>query len=254
MDYLDQVTPGLMDEYRQYLHATLPSMRTVRLYMTHAKGAFGWGVKLKMFASNPGAGLVPKYEKSDRRALTEDERRRVINDAEHRDYWLAYLTTGLRTSELADLPVEHIHVDTPAPYLFVIGKGNKERIVPLQGALAVGHFRNLRDAAVARGDSTLSPVRADALQKYWKKDREALQLADEIKIHNFRHTYGTFMAQEDVIGTQAAMGHEDIKTTMEYVHQDDRRIREASAQWSAVLSSDTQVDVTNLALKSEKAI
>ncbi len=207
-----------------------------------------------MFDSNPGAGLVPQYEKSDRRALTEDERSKVINNAEHRDYWLAYLFAGLRTSEFAELPVEHVHIDTPGPYLFVIGKGNKERIVPLQGALAVGHFRKLRDAAVVRGDSMVSPVRAATLQKYWKKDREALGLPNEIKIHNFRHTYGTFMAQEDVIGTQAAMGHEDIKTTMEYVHQDDRKIREASAQWSAVLSSDTQTDVTNLALESEKAI
>jgi len=73
------------------------------------------------------------------------------------------------------------------------------------------------------------------------KTGAALGLPDEIKIHHFRHTYGTFLAQEDLIGTQISMGHEDIKTTMLYVHPDDRKVRVAAARWSALLGSDAQV-------------
>ncbi len=62
------------------------------------------------------------------------------------------------------------------------------------------------------------------------------------------------MAQEDLVGTQLSMGHEDIKTTMLYVHPDDRKVRVASAQWSALLRRDEQVDVTNLAPEPTRAL
>ncbi len=48
------------------------------------------------------------------------------------------------------------------------------------------------------------------------------------------------------------MGHADIKTTMGYVHPDDRMIREASAQWSTALHTDAQADGTESVLPSEK--
>ncbi len=49
------------------------------------------------------------------------------------------------------------------------------------------------------------------------------------------------------------MGHADIKTTMRYVHEDDRMIRDATAQWSAALHTDAQGDGTESVSPSERA-
>ena len=48
------------------------------------------------------------------------------------------------------------------------------------------------------------------------------------------------MAHEDIVSAQGLMGHNDIKTTRIYAHDDDRRKREVSAQWSAQLDRHAQ--------------
>ena len=85
------------------------------------------------------------------------------------------------------------------------------------------------------------------------EERERLGLDKEISIHSFRHTYGTFMAYRDLVRTQRAMGHADVKTTMRYVHEDDRMTRSASDQWSAELHTDAQADGNELVTRREKA-
>ncbi len=251
-DYLDQLSTAQVDEYRQFLAATM-APRTVRTWMAILLSAFNWGVKLKLFSSNPVKGLVPPQPKPGRRALTDAERKRIVTETEMRDIWLAYLLTGLRAFELGEMPVDRVRVDTPGAHLVVHGKGSKERIVYLQGE-AIEHFRKLVDAARARGDEMLTPFRTATLQTKWRKERERLGLPSDITIHTFRHTYGTFMAYRDLVGTQRAMGHSNVQTTMGYVHRDDRMIREASEQWSAALHTDAQVDGTESVSAPDKAI
>ena len=137
--------------------------------MVYVYALFSWGVKLRLFDSNPAIGLVPPEPKTERRPLTDDELVAVMTLADHRDYWKAYLYAGLRASEFSELPTASVEVDTPAPYLEVLGKGNKKRIVPLEGP-AVEHFRMLKVAAVERGDSRICPVRVGSLRKYWQAD------------------------------------------------------------------------------------
>ncbi len=215
VDYMDQVTPGAIEEYRQYL-VTRYAPNTAHNYMTALKSAFSWGLKLRLFDSNPVQGLVPPAPPSDRRSLTDQERHRVLHEARYRDVWFTYLLTGLRASELAELPTDSVKLDTPAPHLVVVGKGSKERIVPIHGHDAVSHFRKLVADARVRRDSRLMPWRTQRVQGLWRQDRELLGLPEDITIHTFRHTYGTFMAYRDLVGTQRAMGHSDIKTTMLY--------------------------------------
>jgi len=250
-DYLDQLSPTQIEEYRQFIAAT-HAPRTVRTWIAILQSAFSWGVKLKLFDSNPVKGLVPPALKGDRRALTDEERTLILTEAKHRDVWLAYLLTGLRAFELAGLPAASVKVEhRGAAHLVVIGKGSKKRIVHLQGE-GVDHFRMLLAAARERGDEMLLPFRTRTLQDKWSRERRRLGLPEVITIHAFRHTYGTFMAYKDLIGTQRAMGHSDIKTTMGYVHEDDRMIREASELWSAALHTDAQADGTELVSPPKK--
>ncbi len=150
------------------------------------------------------------------------------------------------------MPVKSVKVNTPGAHLVVIGKGSKERIVWLEDE-AIKHFRKLVKLANARGDLQLVAGCTSTLQKMWREERTRLELPEDITIHTFRHTYGTFMAYRDLVGTQRAMGHSDIKTTMRYVHEDARMIRKASAQWSAALHTDAQGDGTELVSDSERA-
>ncbi len=250
-DYLDQVSPLQIEEYRQHL-ASFCAPATVRTWMTIVRAAFTWGVKLNLFDANPVKGLVPKAVPSDKRSLTDAERKLIITKAPSRDIWLAYLLTGLRASEFGNLPVAAVKVvHDSAAHLVVKGKGSKKRIVYLEGQ-AIEHFRKLVATAQARDDVMVAPCRTNTLQGRWIKERDELGLPPDISIHTFRHTYGTYMAQRDLVGTQRAMGHSKITTTMGYVHPDDRLIRETSAQWSAALHRDKQSGGTKSVPESER--
>ena len=146
---------------------------------------------------------------------------------------------GLRVSELVGLPLSGI--DRQAGLLRVIGKGRKERIVPL-GELAgralddylergrpllVGALQGHEHAVFLTARS-----RPMTRQNFWKRLREhairAGLSADRVSPHVLRHAFATDLLEggADLRAIQAMLGHADLSTTEVYTHVSRVRLRE----------------------------
>ena len=123
-----------------------------------------------------------------------------------------------------------MYIDTPAPFVAVIGKGLKKRDLPLEGNTLDIFARLIRRA---RENSTLcvSPFDSKGLGYRWRCDRERLEIPADIRLHDLRHDFISVLANS---GTplpvvQRLAGHTQLATTATYIHDDPAALRAAMA-------------------------
>jgi len=149
--------------------------------------------------------------------------------------------SGLRVSELVNLPVSGINLN--GGYLKILGKGNKERLVPF-GSQAMERIRDY--TAGARG-LILKKRRSDLLfvtargkgmtrTRFWQIIQERcrrLGIKKRVSPHSLRHSFATHLVENgaDLRTVQLMLGHADIATTQIYTHVDGRRLRQAHKQF-----------------------
>jgi integrase/recombinase XerC len=148
----------------------------------------------------------------------------------HRDraMVLAMLLGGLRSAEVRGLLLKD--VDQGRRRLRVIGKGGRERVVPVDGAFfaeLAGYLRHERPPGlttpecfvVLRGPTAGAPVSEAGLRSLFRRHREASG-ATRVRPHRLRHTYGTELAAAgiDLLALRELMGHASPETTGRYVH------------------------------------
>jgi len=149
-------------------------------------------------------------------------------------------SAGLRVSECSEL--DAADVDLSAGLVRVLGKGRKERIVPI-GKRAV---KRLREYLARRGELNSSPQapRALFLSKrgrrldriaIWRLVKRALGRAGVTAAaspHTLRHSFATHLLDRgaDLRAVQELLGHADIKTTEVYTHLARRRVIETHAR------------------------
>ena len=139
--------------------------------------------------------------------------------------------SGLRISEALGLKVRDVRVvDGVAKQVRVIGKGNKERQVPLPEAF--GRVLALSLAGQAPDDYVFAkkpggkPAGAHAARAYLKKLIDKAGIEKKVTPHKLRHTYATRLLEKDVqlVDIQALLGHESIATTQIYTHAGQERL------------------------------
>jgi integrase/recombinase XerC len=148
----------------------------------------------------------------------------------HRDraMVLAMLLGGLRSAEVRSLRLAE--VDQGRRRLRVVGKGGKERVVPVDAAFfaeLAGYLRFERPPRLAtpacfvvlRGPTAGAPVTEAGLRSLFRRHREASG-AVRVRPHRLRHTYGTELAAAgiDLLALRELMGHASPETTSRYVH------------------------------------
>lgn len=142
-----------------------------------------------------------------------------------------FYSTGLRLAELASLDVEDI--DTVNESVRVMGKGSKERLVPI-GSFAMKAMQVYRSAAeVFEGPLFISKLRKrlstrsinSALKKYLGQS----SIAFNVTPHKLRHSFATHLLDHgaDLRSVQALLGHASLSTTQIYTHVTKERLREA---------------------------
>lgn len=139
--------------------------------------------------------------------------------------------SGLRISEALSLKVSDIRViDGVARSVRVIGKGNKERLVPLPEAfgrvLSVTIADKYRDEYLFAKKAGGRPIGQHAVRAYLKKLVEKSGVQKKVTPHKLRHTYATRLLEKDVqlVDIQALLGHESIATTQIYTHAGQERL------------------------------
>jgi integrase/recombinase XerD len=154
----------------------------------------------------------------------------------------ALYSSGLRVSELVDLKLNNIYFDVG--FLRVIGKGNKERLVPL-GRDAMKYLKIYIDEIRVH-----SPVKKGFesyvfLNRFGKKLSritvfttikslaEKIGLKKTISPHTFRHSFATHLIEggADLRAVQEMLGHESITTTEIYTHLDRDYLRQVITEF-----------------------
>jgi len=149
--------------------------------------------------------------------------------------------TGVRVSELCGLKIGDIHLQMG--FIRCLGKGNKERIIPL-GHLATeaieSYLQDSRQRLMKKQSHDFLFVnhhgRPLSRQGFWKVLK---QLASDAKIekkvtpHTLRHSFATHLLENgaDLRAVQEMLGHADISTTQIYTHVTKVRMREVYAQF-----------------------
>jgi integrase/recombinase XerD len=145
--------------------------------------------------------------------------------------------TGLRVTELVTLRADQIHWEEG--FLRVVGKGRKERVVPVgRVALAVTRrYLRERRAQGKAGPLFLSRgARGFSRTGFWKLIRRyarAAGLTKRLSPHTLRHSFATHLLAggADLRSVQEMLGHADIGTTQIYTHVDRSRLREVHKKY-----------------------
>jgi len=144
--------------------------------------------------------------------------------------------TGLRVSELVTLPL--IEVNLSLGYLKCLGKGAKERIVPL-GSLAqeaIEAYLAKGRPMLLKGASSLylflnqqgKPLTRQGFWKIIKKYAQEAKIIKQITPHTLRHSFATHLLENgaDLRSVQEMLGHVDISTTQIYTHLTKQKLKE----------------------------
>ena len=146
---------------------------------------------------------------------------------------------GLRVSELCTLKISHCYFDEG--FVRIIGKGNKERLVPI-GAPAIDAVREYLASRPVPASSEAEdilflnrfgkPLSRVSVFKMIKTQAALAGITKEISPHTFRHSFATHLVEggADLRIVQEMLGHESVLTTEIYTHID-------SSSWqSSILS------------------
>ena len=187
----------------------------------------------------------PKQSKKLPKVLSVQEINEIINSVNlespmgYRD--IAILETlysaGLRVSELCALEMNNILSDSSM--LRVLGKGNKERFVPLGSKVIkliddyCKHVRSkLVDKKKSDGNVFLSKngkqLTRMTIFNIMKKWTQISGINKDISPHTFRHSFATHLLEggADLRSVQEMLGHSDISTTQIYTHLDNEYLKE----------------------------
>ncbi|MDH5406042.1 MAG: site-specific tyrosine recombinase XerD [Candidatus Aminicenantes bacterium] len=147
-----------------------------------------------------------------------------------------FYATGVRATELVNLKVEDLVME--AGFLRCIGKGEKERIIPV-GSSALARLRDyLSNARPIILKNTSSPYlfvtgRKTKLTRQWcwklvKDYSEKAGIKKEVTPHTLRHSFATHMLANgaDLRSIQLMLGHSDISTTQIYTHITQDHLRQ----------------------------
>ena len=142
--------------------------------------------------------------------------------------------TGLRVSELIALQL--VSVNLRQGVVRVVGKGNKERLVPV-GETALDwlqrYLREARQELLPTGGSVLFPSRRGRTmtrQTFWhaiKRYALAAGIQKDISPHTLRHAFATHLVDNgaDLRAVQMMLGHSDLSTTQIYTHVAQQRLQ-----------------------------
>jgi integrase/recombinase XerD len=149
--------------------------------------------------------------------------------------------TGMRVSELTQLPIHQVNLE--GGYVLLYGKGSKERIVPLGSEAMKWVALYLKESRGMLAKGKESPFlfinrsgKAMSRQRFWKslKDyaRRAL-LRKRITPHLLRHSFASHLLERgaDLRSVQMMLGHVDISTTQIYTHVTGDRLKKVHRQY-----------------------
>ena len=219
--------------------------RSVARHLVAVRGFFRFLLMEEVIRRDPAGDIEsPKFRQSLPDFLSLEEVDKLLRQPDVsaviglRDRAMIELmySTGLRVSELCNLRVADLQMDEGC--LRCIGKGNKERIVPVGRQALAGVQEYLRKSRPELLGDRSSPYlflnRAAsklAREKFWKTLGEygrKAGLRKSLSPHMLRHSFATHLLDRgaDLRSVQMMLGHSDISTTQIYTHVVEERLKQ----------------------------
>ncbi len=149
--------------------------------------------------------------------------------------------TGMRVSELTQLPIHQVNLE--GGYVLLYGKGSKERIVPLgsEAMKWVTIYLKTARGILSKGKENLSLFinrsgKGMSRQRFWKSLKNHARragLRKRITPHLVRHSFASHLLERgaDLRSVQMMLGHVDISTTQIYTHVTGERLKKVHKQY-----------------------
>lgn len=212
------------------------SMRTIRRRLSSAKSLFRFLCREERIRLNP-ARLVkgPKLSRRLPEVFTQSQVEGVLDGQFllSRDRAVVELLydEGLRISELAGLVIDDINFQVGE--IKVLGKGRKERIVPLSSRAAEAVRAYISERGASSGflfvnEKTGKPLGVRDLRRIVNYYLRQLPDAPAQNPHALRHSFATHLVERgaDLRAVQELLGHASLSTTQIYTHVSAKRLKE----------------------------
>ena len=232
------IGPSDISSYLGEVTARGLSKRSSARLLSSLRNFFDWCVQEGEISENPCDRVdAPKLGKYLPSVLTVEEVSAIMESVDLRGPFgkrdRAILEVlygcGLRVSEAAGLRISHVHLNEG--FVDVIGKGDKQRLVPLgdMAADAIRAYLPDRPLPAERSFEDIlflnkfgKPLSRVSIFKLVKAQAMAAGIDKEISPHTFRHSFATHLIENgaDLRVVQEMLGHESILTTEIYTHID----------------------------------
>lgn len=246
----EQISKSHVRDYLAFLHDRGATSRTIARKIAALRRFFMWNVRKGVLQSNPTDGVhTPKAKGRLPRPLdestvvalltTEDDEAPLWRRVRDRAVLEILYGSGLRVSEVCSLTL--LSVNTAQASLRVIGKGSKERLVPLSAPArdAITQWLTVRSEVAddVSGNALFLSARGKPLAR-----RDVARLLDEACAragiaggthpHALRHSFATHLMDNgaDTRSIQELLGHSDAATTQRYTHVSKERLRLAYSE------------------------
>lgn len=241
----EEVRKHHISAYLGHLHEIGRANSTISRNLASIRSFFHFLVREELIVQDPTIHVeTPKIEKRLPRVLTPQEVEKLLSAPDRRtpsglrDYAMLELlyATGIRVSELVSLQSTDVHLSSG--FLRCMGKGGKERIIPIgeyalhamHTYLEVGRPTFARKTAVASMFLNHHGTQMSR-QGFWKILKKYVQetsIVKDITPHTLRHSFATHLLERgaDLRAVQEMLGHADISTTQIYTHVTKGRLKE----------------------------
>ncbi len=235
---------ALLEGYLRELHDTGIALRTQARQVSGIRSFFGFLMLEKEITDNPALLLeVPRTGRRLPEVLTVEEIDRIEEAIDlsrpggHRDRAIVEMMygCGLRVSEVITLRISHLY--RKEGYLRILGKGSKERLVPVNRRALHEVELYLTDRLQMETEPQHRDIlflnrRGHPLSRVYifrmvKELARRAGIRKNISPHTFRHSFATHLMEggADLRAIQQMLGHESIQTTEIYTHLDREYLR-----------------------------
>ena len=230
--------------YLSFLNKEEYARRTIARRISALRSFYKYMVRENILEYNPFAKVrTPKLEKKLPVFLEEFEINELLNLPEQeglglRDQAILELlyATGCRVSELVGLTT--VRLDLGNRYVLLLGKGNKERIVPLGNTCcqAIKRYYPIRSQLMLKYNAPAhesvfvnslgGPLTDRSVRRILDKYITQLAVSKKVSPHTIRHTFATHLLDHgaDLRAVQELLGHANLSTTQIYTHVTTERI------------------------------
>ncbi|WP_339146568.1 MULTISPECIES: site-specific tyrosine recombinase XerD [unclassified Sutcliffiella] len=242
---LDEVTRATIIQFLKFLTDKGKSSKTIARHIASIRSFHQFLLREKVTTQDPTVHIDrPKQEQKLPQVMSVEEVQALLEVPDTskvfgiRDKAMLELlyATGMRVSELISLNLSDVHMTMG--FVRCIGKGNKERIIPLgkmaQNAL-VSYIEESRNQLTKKKspDALFVNLYGNRLtrQGFWKilkKLTKEAGIEKELTPHTLRHSFATHLLENgaDLRAVQEMLGHADISTTQIYTHVTKTRMKD----------------------------